>query len=151
MAGPEQLRPSDGPHRRVEGDERVDPSSQPVRKNLPRPLVAAVMSRRRQDVRVWNFQDRGGRGRNVQPWVVRWVVDGKQSSRSFRSCALADRFRASILLAHDDGEEFDRASGEPVSRTPLPGDTQIGRRACLVTRSNRTHTIGYTIRYPNQG
>ena len=57
--------------------------------------------------------------------MVRWVVDGKQSSRSFRSRALADRFRASILLAHDDGEEFDRASGEPVSWTPLPGDTQI--------------------------
>jgi integrase len=83
------------------------------------------MSRRRQDVRVWNVQDRRGSGRNVQPWVVRWVVDGKQSSRSFRSRALADRFRASILLAHDDGEEFDRSSGEPVTWTPLPGDTQI--------------------------
>jgi hypothetical protein len=83
------------------------------------------MSRRRQDVRVWNVQDRRGSGRNVQPWVVRWVVDGKQSSRSFRSRALADRFRASILLAHDDGDEFDRASGEPLSWTPMPGDTQI--------------------------
>jgi len=82
------------------------------------------MSRRRQNVRVWNVQDRRGSGRNVQPWVVRWVVDGKQSSRSFRSRALADRFRASILLAHDDGDEFDRASGEPLSWTPMPGDTQ---------------------------
>ena len=83
------------------------------------------MSRRRRDVRIWNVQDRRGSGRKVQSRVVRWVVDGKQSSRSFRSRALADRFRASILLAHDDGEELDRASSEPVSWTPLPGDTQI--------------------------
>ena len=37
----------------------------------------------------------------------------------------ADRFRAAILLAHDDGDEFDRQTCEPDAWSPTPGDTQV--------------------------
>jgi hypothetical protein len=48
------------------------------------------MAGRPQDVRVWSIQDRRTSSRNNQGWIVRWVVDGKLFSRSFRTRALAD-------------------------------------------------------------
>lgn len=83
------------------------------------------MSRRPQDVRVWSVQDRRKNARNNQGWIVRWVVDGKAFSRSFRTRALADRFRSELLLAHDRGERFDSASGEPIDWAPSPGDVTV--------------------------
>ena len=64
------------------------------------------MAGRPQDVRVWSIQDRRTSSRNNQGWIVRWVVDGKTFSRSFRTRALADRFRSRLLIAHDHGERF---------------------------------------------
>jgi integrase len=80
------------------------------------------MAGRPQDVRVWSIQDRRTSSRNNQGWIVRWVVDGKTFSRSFRTRALADRFRSRLLIAHDHGERFGADTGEPLDWAPSPGD-----------------------------
>lgn len=48
-------------------------------------------------------------------YVVRWVVDGQTFSESYKSTALADRFRAKLLRAVEKGEPFDTVSGLPDS------------------------------------
>lgn len=72
----------------------------------------------KQTVRVFGLQDRRGAERITRPWVVRWEVDGKRISRSFRTKDLADRFRSNLMAASDRNERFDRASGEPESWAP---------------------------------
>jgi integrase len=57
------------------------------------------------------------------PWVVRWVVDGKAHSLSFRTRDLADRYRSRLRVAANDGEWFDRRTGEPESWRP-PAEAQ---------------------------
>jgi len=47
--------------------------------------------------------------------LVRWVVDGEVFSDSYKTSALADRFRAKLLRAVDKGEPFDTVSGLPDS------------------------------------
>lgn len=71
------------------------------------------------------MQDRRRSSRNSQPWIVRWVVEGSQFSRSFRTRALADRFRSELLFAQDRGEHFDGATGEPASWAPSPDDVTV--------------------------
>lgn len=68
----------------------------------------------RQIVRVFGVQDRRSAGR-AKPWVVRWEVDGRRTSRAFKTKALADRYRSELVVADDRGEPFDRVTGEPVS------------------------------------
>ncbi len=70
-----------------------------------------VELRGRQVVRMFGVQDRRGDTRINQPWVVRWEVDGRRVSRSFRTKALADRDRSKVIGAYDRGERFDRATG----------------------------------------
>ncbi|NGO09315.1 site-specific integrase [Streptomyces sp. HC44] len=48
-------------------------------------------------------------------YLVRWVVDGQAFSESYKTKALADRFRAKLLRAVDKGEPFDTVSGLPDS------------------------------------
>ncbi len=50
--------------------------------------------------------------------MVRWEVDGKRLSRSFRTKDLADRFRSNLIAASDRNERFDRVTGEPESWAP---------------------------------
>lgn len=83
------------------------------------------MAPRRQDVRVWSVQDRRENARNNRGWIVRWVVDGKTFSRSFRTRALADRFRSELVVAHDNGDRFDAATGEPLEWSPAAGDVSV--------------------------
>jgi integrase len=83
------------------------------------------VSRKRQDVRVWAVQDRRSSARNQQSWIVRWRVEGKLFSRSFKTRALAERFRSTLIVAHDDGEAFDEHGGEPVSWAPASSDIQV--------------------------
>ena len=78
----------------------------------------------RQVVRVFGIQSRRGEGR-AKPWVVRWEVDGRRASRSFKTKALAERYRSELLVSHDRGERFDRASGEPLSWAPSPADMTV--------------------------
>src|SRR5688572_5050683 len=69
---------------------------------------------RPQQVDVFSIQDRRKAGRS-KPWVVRWRVDGRQTTRSFRTRVEADRFRSLLVQAVTAGDRFDRRSGEPAS------------------------------------
>ncbi|WP_181785704.1 tyrosine-type recombinase/integrase [Streptomyces phytophilus] len=48
-------------------------------------------------------------------YLVRWVVGGQPFSESYKTKALADRFRAKLLRAVDKGEPFDTVTGLPDS------------------------------------
>jgi integrase len=69
-------------------------------------------------VRVGELQNRPTKRK---PHGVRWVVDGKPYSRWFLTKAPAGRFRSRIIGAHEDGERFDPATGEPESWRPDEG------------------------------
>ncbi|MFK0167507.1 tyrosine-type recombinase/integrase [Streptomyces sp. NPDC090306] len=47
--------------------------------------------------------------------LVRWSVDGEPFHESYKTKALADRFRAQLLRAADKGEAFDTITGLPDS------------------------------------
>jgi hypothetical protein len=72
------------------------------------------MGRPTQEVDVFTIQDRRG-GKRSKPWTVRWRIDGRDRSRSFRTRVEADRYRSHLVRAVTDGESFDLASGEPTS------------------------------------
>jgi integrase len=80
---------------------------------------------RPQDVRVWAIQDRSGHTNIGKRWVVRWVIDTKRFSKSFRTRAEADRYRSRLLVAHEDGERFDTQTGQPISWMPAPDALQL--------------------------
>ena len=66
-----------------------------------------------QDVKVFGLQKRKGEvGRN-RPWIVRWMIDGRHRSRSFRTRSEADRYRGLLQRAVHDGEQFAPSTGEP--------------------------------------
>jgi integrase len=50
--------------------------------------------------------------------MVRWVVAGKVFTETFASFALADVFRSDLIQAINKGEEYDVATGLPVSKLP---------------------------------
>jgi hypothetical protein len=84
-----------------------------------------VRARPVQNVRIWSIQDRSSHARTRLPWLVRWVVDGEILSRSFRTKAQADRYRSRLLVAQQDGEWFDRRTGEPESWSPAASEMQL--------------------------
>ena len=71
------------------------------------------MVRPNQDVDVFTIQDRRGDTKRARPWLVRWRVEGKHRTRSFRTRVEADRFRSHLIRAATEGEPFDSRSGEP--------------------------------------
>ncbi len=75
-----------------------------------------------QDVRIWTIQQRQS---NVRPWIVRWAIEGKQRSRSFRTKAEADRLRSQLVVAQQNGEPFDPRTGQPLSWTPSTGQMKV--------------------------
>lgn len=48
-------------------------------------------------------------------YYVKWRVDGRDRTRSFKTRVEADRFRSGLLTAVRDGQRFDAATGEPSS------------------------------------
>ncbi|CAM2842759.1 MULTISPECIES: tyrosine-type recombinase/integrase [Streptomyces] len=66
-----------------------------------------------QDVRVWEI--RRNKSSKRPSYEVRWKVAGKPFSKTFRTKALADSFRASLVKASRAGEGFDTQSGLPDS------------------------------------
>lgn len=80
---------------------------------------------RPQEVRVWAIQDRSGHTNIGKRWVVRWVVDAKRFSKSFRTRAEGDRYRSRLLVAQQDGQRFDTQTGRPASWSPQGGDTLL--------------------------
>ena len=65
-------------------------------------------------------QDYGSLAVNDGERVVRYTIDGRHRSKSFRTRIEADRYRGRLLQAVQDGGRFDETSGEPESwQTPL--------------------------------
>lgn len=85
------------------------------------------MARPVQEVRIKNIQDRRSTTQAKRPWIVRVAVEGREKSRSFRTRAEADRYRALLLHAVQVGELFDPASGEPCSWQPAIEDLLLHR------------------------
>lgn len=83
------------------------------------------MGRPVQDVRIWGIQDRRKRANATLPWVLRWKVNGLERSRAFRTKAVADRARSRMLVALQDGERFDPATGEPESWKSTPAERPL--------------------------
>lgn len=81
--------------------------------------------RRVQRITVGALQDRRGHQRTCKPWLVRWAIDAERFSRSYRTKAEADRMRSRLLVAQQDGEWFDRRTGEPESWRPAGSEMQV--------------------------
>ncbi|MET8961340.1 site-specific integrase [Streptomyces sp. NPDC004074] len=64
------------------------------------------------DVKVWGVRKRDTK---VPSYGVRWNVAGNVFSESFRTKALAERYRAKLMTAMRDGEEFNTETGLPTS------------------------------------
>lgn len=65
------------------------------------------------DVRVWSPRKyKGSRGTTHN---VRWRVGHKSQRRTFATAKAAETFRAELLSAHRNGEQFDIQSGLPRS------------------------------------
>jgi len=78
------------------------------------------MARPMQTVKVYGVQDRRSTVQAKLPWVVRFTIDGRHRSKSFRTRIEADRYRGLLLQAVQDGGRFDETTGEPESwQTPL--------------------------------
>ncbi len=71
------------------------------------------MSRPMQVVKIYGVQDRRSTTQAKLPWVVRYTIDGRHRSKSFRTRIEADRYRGRRLQAVQDGGRFDESSGEP--------------------------------------
>ncbi|WP_049567305.1 tyrosine-type recombinase/integrase [Nonomuraea sp. SBT364] len=65
------------------------------------------------DVKFAQIQQRSNGG--TPTYVVRWRVAGKEKSKSFRTKGLANAFMSDLRQAAKTGEEFDVATGLPVS------------------------------------
>ena len=78
------------------------------------------MARPMQEVKVYGVQDRRSTVQAKLPWVVRYTIDGRHRSKSFRTRAEADRYRSLLLQAVQAGGRFNETTGEPESwQTPL--------------------------------
>ncbi|MEO6494356.1 MAG: site-specific integrase [Ilumatobacteraceae bacterium] len=78
-----------------------------------------------QVVKIYGVQDRRTTTQAKLPWVVRYTIDGRHRSKSFRTRIEADRYRGRLLQAVQDGSRFDESSGEPDTwQTPL-GDLGV--------------------------
>ena len=68
-----------------------------------------------QEVKIYGVQDRRSTVQAKLPWVVRYTIDGRHRSKSFRTRAEADRYRSLLLQAVQAGGRFDETTGEPES------------------------------------
>ena len=68
------------------------------------------------DVRIWNVDVHEGKRRTT--YRLRWGVAGRSFSERFATPALADAFRAKLLMAVREGFAFDTATGLPEHLIP---------------------------------
>ena len=87
------------------------------------------MSRPYQHVRVHGVQDRRSFALAKLPWIVRWSIDGRHRSKSFRTKSEAERYRSVLLRSVHEAERFDPATGEPHSWSPTGGGLGVHRWA----------------------
>lgn len=64
-------------------------------------------------------------GTDEVAWVVRYAIDGRHRSKSFRTRVEAERYRGSLWQAGQAGDRFDVASGEPESWQPALRDLGV--------------------------
>ena len=83
------------------------------------------MARPMQTVKVYGVQDRRSTVQAKLPWVVRFTIDGRHRSKSFRTRIEADRYRGPLLQAVQDGGRFDKTSGEPESWQTPSADVRV--------------------------
>ncbi len=78
------------------------------------------MVRQMQTVKFYGVQDRRSNTHAKLPWVVRYTIDGRHRSKSFRTRIKADRYRGRLLQAVQNGGRCDETSREPGAwQTPL--------------------------------
>ncbi|GIH12468.1 integrase [Rugosimonospora africana] len=65
-------------------------------------------------MRVWDIRPNKGQGKK-RSYTVRWIVAGREKSKTFVTRALADNFRSDLMQAINKGESFDIDSGLPDS------------------------------------
>ena len=73
------------------------------------------MARPIQDVKIYGVQDRRSTVQAKLPWIVRYTIDGRHRSKSYRTRAEAERYRGLLLQAVHAGARFDESTGEPES------------------------------------
>ncbi|MFC9395007.1 tyrosine-type recombinase/integrase [Streptomyces sp. NPDC057027] len=54
------------------------------------------------------------KGKRGTTYTVRWSVNGQRHGETFKTSAAADSFRATLLVAANNGEPFDQNTGRPV-------------------------------------
>ena len=64
-----------------------------------------------QTVKVFGVQDRRSTAQAKLPWVVRYAIDGRHRSKSFRTRIEAERYRGSLLQAVQAGDRWRRRTG----------------------------------------
>lgn len=82
------------------------------------------MGRPIQQIDVFALQDRRAHGK-AKPWVVRWRLEGRQRTKSFRTRAESDRYRSLLSHAAIKGETFDERTGEPARWNADEGDLRL--------------------------
>ncbi|WP_018088326.1 tyrosine-type recombinase/integrase [Streptomyces sp. FxanaC1] len=55
------------------------------------------------------------KGKRGTTYTVRWLVNGRRHGEAFKTAASADSFRATLLVAANNGEPFDQDTGRPAS------------------------------------
>ncbi|AUH40463.1 tyrosine-type recombinase/integrase [Streptomyces sp. CMB-StM0423] len=65
------------------------------------------------DVRIWGVRKKTRKGKDT--YEVRWIVAGREISRSRRTVTLAAKLHAKLLMAQENGEQFDTETGFPPS------------------------------------
>jgi integrase len=58
---------------------------------------------------------KSGTPKGKRRWLVKWRVDGRDRTRSFKTRAEADRYRSQLQVAVVDGRRFDLGTGLPES------------------------------------
>jgi len=87
-----------------------------------------------QTVKIYGVQDRRSTAQAKLPWVVRYTIDGRHRSKSFRTRIEADRYRGRLLQAVQDGGRFDETSGEPEAWQTPPGRSACSRLGTPLAR-----------------
>lgn len=84
-------------------------------KGRRRGAIPGSKGRTRDVRRPWKI---GKANSKTRPHLLRWVVAGEVIVTTFATRPLADGFRSRLMHATDMGEEFDIATGLPVSMLP---------------------------------
>jgi hypothetical protein len=80
------------------------------------------------NVRIWKVEVR--RGARATSYRVVWKVAGERFKESFKTAALADSFRSSLVSAARAGEGFDTTTGRPGSWETSDRDVPWYEFAC---------------------